>query len=526
MSEPEKKNEKLEPITLIDKVVEFFTGLTSEDRIKQRKLKDINSRVLRHKFKFYNYKKDQVNPQFGAYIYDIYRISQNFSNSFNIKVRSASIKEFIINEISSKEQLKFFEELSEEKIRTMLLKSDNLKMSIDKLKNILQNYVKSFDIEEIKMINTTYNQISDFSNLINFDWYFLIHKFDSNIQEGSFNYKPNFETLDAKYVIDELIPLVDYLYTIDFNKDFNHVIRYIQVSNEDQTLVQLFKKLLQLFRNMKRDDLILDIIKLIQKDPYFEYKKFPSDSRIIQDSISILQQTVQQTVQDCIKEIEKDKINKLLMEIFRTSIIVRLKYYTQTTNDQIQKAGMKGFTYIDPLNYLKAFLLDFCKSDLKKRIDHLIIKGEWQSAALSSDYSSSLEAINKLSDDVIEFDNKCSEDERIGKEIKKLIHASKHDIKAKQLLKQVIYTTDNDGQKLLFESIKLLTILLGKLKLLYDDYKQKAPKMIINFHKIKWDFGSSDFNEDFPAVLKKISNFIILIKNFAKEQTTEKTPNK
>ncbi len=519
MSDNSQKPESAIQNSVLDKVIEFFTGLTSIDRIKVKKLKEINSNVQKHKYKFYNYKKDLINPQFGAYIYDIYRISQNFANHFNIKVRGNSIKEFIITKVSSSEQHKISEELSPEKIRELLLKADNKKQAVEKIKELLQKYVKEFDTESVRTINTTFNQISDFSNLINFDWYFLVHKFDSNIYEGNFNYKPNFETLDSKYVIEELIPLVDYLYTIDFNKDFKFLLTYIQESSDDKSLAQLFKKLIQLFRNLKRDDLLFDIVKLVQKDPFFEYKKFPSDSRIVQDYISIFQNSVQKTVQETLKEIEKDRINKLLMDIFRTTIIVRLKFYTQTLNEMLLKSGFSGFGYIEPMNYLKAFLLDFCKGELKKRLDHLIIKGEWQTPTLSSEYSSLLDIITKLSDEVIEFDNKCSDDERYGKEIKKLSHAAKHEPKAKQLLRQISLSVDNDAQKLIFESIKVLSIFLGKLKLLYDDYTLKVPKMIINFHKIKWDFGN-DFNEDFSEVLKKISSFINLMKNYVKDQNT------
>ena len=42
----------------IQKILEFFTGVNSEERVKQRKLKELRRDLVKSRLKFYNSKKD------------------------------------------------------------------------------------------------------------------------------------------------------------------------------------------------------------------------------------------------------------------------------------------------------------------------------------------------------------------------------------------------------------------------------------------------------------------------------------
>ncbi|MCK4798155.1 MAG: hypothetical protein KAT05_12285, partial [Spirochaetes bacterium] len=384
-----------------------------------------------------------------------------------------------------------------------------------KIKSILNEYIKSFNSENVKKINFTYNQITDLSGILNFDWFYFIHKFDSEITEANFNYKPNFDSVEGKYILDELIAINDSIETIDFNKDWKNIYEYIKAVSDDAALVNILKKIIQYSKIIKRDDYLLKIIRLIYKNPFFESQKFSSNAKVVQDYIYSFQLEVKKAVDRSIKELKRAKIEDLLLDIFHKTAIVRLKHYTQRINDLLLKKGVLGIRYIDPLNYLKAFLLDFCKGEVKSRIDFLLIKGTWSTNSYSSEYSSLLVHFNKLSDMVIDFDNRCSDEERYGKSIRKLIFAVSHDPGARNLLKKVIYKIDAEAGQLIFDSIKIFNIAASKLKALIDDYNLKTPEIIIDFHKMRWEFPS-DVIVDLSELTKKLNSFVALLKYFTK----------
>ncbi|HOJ64342.1 MAG TPA: hypothetical protein PLE45_07965 [Spirochaetota bacterium] len=510
-------------VDFITKIIDFLTGSTSEDRIRKRKLKEIARHLTQLKYKFYNPKKDLILPGFGNYFYEIFRICQNFSKFFDVKNHSNTIKIILFDSLLTEKQKSLKEKLEKEYIEDLIRNSNDLHKAIEEIKSILNSFVKSFDSEIVKIINTTYNQIVDLSNIINFDWYSLLHKMDSNITETNFNYKPNFEPLEGKYVLEDLISINDNIFTLNLNSDWKYVYNYVSMVYEDKTLVDLLKKLISLLKVIKKDDYLTKIIQLISKDPFFSPKDFHSKAKIVQDYISGFQIEIQKIVQETIKLHNKEKLNKLLVEIFKTTIIIRLKNYTQKLDEALKSKGIQNtFKYIEPMNYLKAFLLDIGKGDIKARIDQLIIKGTWDTNIHSSEYSSLLEKFNILSDKVIDFDNKCGEDEVYGKELKRLMLAVKHDSKAKMLLVKLIEKIDSNASQILIEGINILNLAANLIKALIEDFSLKNPKMIINFHKIKWDFPNSNIKADLLDIYKKILNMNVLLKNYIKTEESEK----
>ncbi len=213
---------------VFDKFIEFITGFSSEERVKIRKLKDINKKLKHLKFKFYNNKKDLISDTFLYYIYDLYRLSQNFTKYINIKTHSKSIKLILFEIFSTDKQKKFLEKFEKGLINEKIKKGDDKKAVISQIQNDLNEYISSFSKEISNKINVSYNQIEDLSNIITYDWFFLLHKFDSEITESNFNYKPNFEDIEGKYIIDELVVINDYIESIDFDREWKYVYEYIK----------------------------------------------------------------------------------------------------------------------------------------------------------------------------------------------------------------------------------------------------------------------------------------------------------
>jgi len=504
--------------TFLDKIIEILTGLKSEDRIKKRKLKDINKELMQSKKKYYVYKTNTILPAFAQTLYEIYRDSQILVKYFDVKNHNKSIKDFLFESSVSKKLQEVRVALTEESIKTTILSSQDPSQSIQKVKDQLKIFVQTFDNDTVNRINMTYNQIINLSYLISFDWFFILHKFDSNISETNFSYTPVFENLEGKYISDDIISINDYLTSIDLNQDYGNVFTYLNQISQDTSLTEVLKKLIHKLKDLKRGDSLIKIIKLIIQDPFFKAKNFSSKERIVQDYVSGIQLEVRNAVEDSIKEINKNKVNKVLQEIFNTTTILRMKNYSNKLNEFLLSKGVGGgLKYVDPLNYIKAFILDICKGEIKTRIDFLIIKGTWESNTLAGKYTGLLEKINKFSARVIEFDEKCAEDGYFGKELRKFSTVLKHDKNAQSTLKRSMANVDSEAMQIIIDCIDLLIEIGKEMKSLVEDFNQKNPKQIINFHKLKWDFNN-DFNTDMANIYKKLSSMVSLLKKYVVEK--------
>lgn len=505
-----------ENANFIDRIIEMITGFTADERVKMRKLRDISRQLKRSKIRYYNYKKDLILPALSAKLYEIFRLTQNLQRFMDVNKRSNSIKLFLFELFSTAEQKRIKSELEEDKLDRLIKSSKNTNAAIEKIKKMLSRYTSLFTPDAVRNINATYNMIVDFANIVNFDWIYLLHKFDADIAESNFNYKPDYEFIEGKYVVEEMLTLNDYLETIDFNKDSKVLVDYIVKISGDDGMEKILKKIVQGCRYLKKNDSFTKIMKLIQQDPYFKPKTFPSKETIVQDYILTFQQEIKRVVDHALKDLKKRKIERLLLEIFHTTVILRLKQYTDKLNELLEKKGIAGFRYTEPLNYLKAFVLDFCKGQIKARIDYLIIKGTWCTHSVSAEYSMLLEYFNSITEKIVSFDNSLAEDEKNGKSLRKLIFAANHDSNAKAMIKKLILQVDSEAIAIINSSIKVFIQTANKLKVLTEDYNSKAPKIIINFHKINWDFPD-DFPTEMTNLYKKIADFIALLKYFIKE---------
>lgn len=526
ISTPTIKIEKKENTGFFQKILDIFSGTEREERVKNRLLKEIRKDLGQLKLKFYLSKKDQVLPAFGFFFYDIYRYSQNFSRFFDIKNHNNTIKILLFDALLNNKQKEIKSKLERSGVEEMIRGQSDPQKAILDVKSLLNEFVKSFDQELVRKINTTYNQIVDLSNIINYDWFFLLHKFDSNIMEGNFNYKPNFEILEGKYISDDIVTINDYIETLNLSGDWKYITEYINMVSEDKGLNDIFKKMINSLKIIKKDGYLTKIVQLITKDPYFRPKEFQSKSKIVQDYIHEYQSEIQNIIRDAIKSINQEKTNKLLMDIFQTTVIVRMKQYTQKLEDNLSSRGVQShFKFIDPINYLKAFLLDIGKGEIKSRVDLLIIKGAWDTHSHSSEYSSMLEGFTKLSDKIIEFDNRCSEDDAWGRELRRLMVAIKHDNRAKIMLVKLVDKIDAIANQLLHEGISQFVKAGNLIKNLLEDNNLKNPKMIINIHKIKWEF-SKDLKTDMLGIYKKLANMVVLLKNYSKPIEIKENPDK
>ncbi len=505
-------------LSFIQKILSLFGGGNSDERIKQNKLKEINKSLGSSKYKFYNFKKELVTPEFGQFLYDIYKNSMPLKDPFNVKKGAGTIKNILLEVFSTKKQIELKNSLDIMTLEKKIRESKDRKKVIEDIKKTISAYISSFDSELVRQINQAYNLIMDLSNLINYDWYIMVHKFDQSITEGSSNYKPKFEAITDKYVSEDIISINDYLYSIDFNSDFKNIYTYLNSFSEGNGLSEYLKKLIAMFKGVKKDDNFLKLVKLVTKEPYFKPKIFKSDSKIVQEYLKGFQQEIQGNIQNVINIINKEKVNAILLDIFGTSNIIRLKNYTARLDDMITSRGLaESFKYIEPMNFLKAFLLDICKGEIKPRVDMLIIKGTWVTNEESTEYSELLESFNKITEKVLEFDNKCADDDIYGREVRKVMVVVKQDQKI-NVANRAVNMIDSAALDIIVESVSIFSNLVNKLNILLDDYTQKPPRIVTNFHKIKWEFPE-EFDVEFNTYLKKTASFLTVMKVYAKDAT-------
>jgi hypothetical protein len=499
----------------LQKLISLFTGGDDPEREKKRLLKDIAKELKKEKYKFYKPASKEVLPGLGKWFFSFYKLFGPARVLLENAEGSGVLKTILIEAFLSEKQQAALESFEEENIRGAAESSD-VKQVASRLKEELVSFFSAFDNETVKEINATYNRIQIFHQLIDFDYYFLLKKFDSNIQENNFSYSPNFDSLNGEYVSDDLKDFLSILHLIDPEADWDAVFNVLQkYKGQDVVNRGEWKKALKALVAVRRSSILQLIVKHIDDDPFFKVTIYPPKEKIVEGYLSKMKTQAEMTIQKILQEKRNSKIDKLAIAVFGTPAVSRMKFYTEKANMVFSKRMLGGFLYITPMNYLKAFLLDFVKRDIKEIVDILLIKGQWASHVMSQQLSESFHHLLELSDRLLKFDEALADEGELGAKLKGLVTKADRDPNSMSVLKQQIKDINEKAQLLLKSSAQNLITVAKNLKQCLEDYQKQPHEIIINWKELEGPFEGK-VKEKIAGIYKTIYYFIQLLQFFVK----------
>jgi hypothetical protein len=224
------------------------------------------------------------------------------------------------------------------------------------------------------------------------------------------------------------------------------------------------------------------------------------------------------TIQKILNERQNRKIEKLLNTIFGTTAISRTHNYTDKENLKFSKKMLGGFTYVEPLNYLKAFLLDYFKRDVKELMDLFLIRGKWTTNVTSQQLSEAFHTVMETSDRLIKFDESLAEEGERGARMKVYMNKPDKDKNATVSLRKVLRETNDEALSIIQTASQNLIVIGKNLKLILEDYEQRPHEVITNWKEIE-QYADEDIKKKITDIYKKMYHFIQLMQYYVKKSS-------
>lgn len=502
---------------LLDKLFSFFIKSSDPDREKKKLLKEIAKQVNRQKYKFYKVKGSEALPGLARLFYDAYKVFAPAQVMLQNAQSSGVLKTILIEESLTDEQRKILEDVDEEAIRKAAETKDT-KLLAKELKDKLVNFFAGFNSERVKSINDANKLLHIFFDLINFDYYFLLKKFDSSLPDRDFAYNPRFEAINGSYISDDLKDFLGILPLLNRDQNWNALFDILAGYKQTEVIDRAaFKKVLKQLMDVHKSGILLMLVQLIDEDPYYQPKVFPMGEGIVDEYLNKVKTSTEMTIQKILIERQNKKIDNLLQTVFGTTAISRMKNYTDKNNMAFSKKMLGGYTYIQPINYLKAFLLDYFKRDIKATVDILLIKGKWSTAFSSQQLSEAFHAIMKVSEDLLHFDDDLAEEGETGSKLKVMLHKGDRDKNSVVILRKLLKDVNDEALRMIHESANNL-IMMGKgIKIVLEDYNKKHHELILNWKEVEGAF-EGDVKTTLTELYKKIYYFIQLLQFYVKKK--------
>jgi hypothetical protein len=505
--------------SLLERLFGALLGGEDEERLRKRQLRNIAKALKKSRLKFYKPRGEEVQPALAKFFNDIYRTVGPAQTLLSNAESSTALRGIVIDTHLSEAQRQQREALDEERIREQAKVKGTAELR-DELKDVIIGFYRAFDNKTVKEINATYSNIRRLVNFVRFDYYFLLRKFDSNFPEGEFTYKPKFDSLQAEYVSDDLKDFLEIAYPLDKQADWDAVFDALRAYKGVETIARSeWKKVVAQVDDVLKSNVLTMIVQHADKNPAFQPSSRKVNERIVEPYLESLKTKAESTVQGLINERRTEKADQLKQKVFGTTAIARTKYYTDTANLVFTKRNLAGYTYTEPINYLKAFLLDYVKKDVREVVrDILIVRGQWSDNITSQRLSEAFHQVFTIADQVVRFDDSLAEEGELGQKVKRGMGRIKdRDPATTKLLKQTLDEVNKQARAMIMDSAQALITMAKDLKTLIEDHEKKSGELLLNWKELD-SYTEEPLKDRMVEIYRTTYHFVQLLQMYVKKK--------
>lgn len=491
-------------------IVQLFFPRDDAEAVKKRHLKALAKEISKNKFsKWYKPSSEEFQPQLARFFFELYKVVGPARALLASAASSKVLKAITVEQNLSKHQHQMREKLTPEAIKERAEKTPPKDLSAQVKKELLA-FMNEFDGKKVEEIDLLYQQLNEFIHFVLFDYYFFLKKFDPALPEDKFSYTPNFAVVNGDYLKDELKDFITVLYGLSLETNWEKIFAIITAYKNVQPVnAAQWKKQLSVINDVRRSGILEKMVRHLTKNPTYAIESSPFTEKVTDDYLKQIENSIDSTLKEILTAQKNSQVAVLAQRVFGNDVPSGTKYYHPRSNAAFEKRGVDGYIYADAMNYLKSFLVDYFKSDIRALSDLILVRGQWTQQVLSAEYSESYHNLMHISTKILEFDEKLSEVSEMGVKFRTLLSRMEREKEAGKHVQKHLHDVNEAAMKLLKVAIKNIMTLGNAVKNCIADYDKPHRELLQNWKEIE-QHSDRPVREWMNAVYTKIYNFIVL----------------
>ena len=487
---------------------------SNPDADKKRKLKNIAKAFSKSKFHvFYKPNSMEVLSPFAKMLYDFYKATSQAQLYFRNIQNPNQHKQRLITYSLSEHQAELLEHFDENKILEM-----SKQIPINKLKSTIEQelmqFKAEFEGERANKVENLYKAFCLFRDFCTFDYYVVLRKFNGAFREFSFESSPNFDKIAGDYISDNLKDFIAVAFPVtDDTIVWTDLFEYFQKTNgKDLVNPGNWKKIIARIRSIQATRTFDMMIQMISQDPSYASDFNTNVESLLDPYVETLTNETLALLNKISEQQKSSKANDICLQIFGTAVPQSLMYYVPSFNDGMIKKNLDQILYAEPLNYLKAFLVEYLKRDIREFYDVVVIRGQWDSS-ISAPMSNAYQELLTVSDSITSFDESFSEEGSLGIKIKTLLPKTGHDNSAISIINRTIGDANDAAKGFILTSTQNFVTIGKTIKQLIEDYSLSKPVLVQNWKELE-KYIEQPMKEFSVGIYKKIYLFVQLMQQY------------
>ena len=496
---------------LFTKLADLFLGSSDPERERRRLLKQSAKALRKLGAHYYNPKSEQAETALAKLFYEFYKTFAPGQRILRNARNSAVLKSIVVDTTLGKEQLALKEGLSEQSLRKRA-QSASFEQLRTEARNEMSSLFAGFDINRTKQINDTYASVALLLDLIMFDYYYFLRKFDPQISESRRDYVPRFRPTNSQYVTEELEEFLEILPALDPGQNWGQIMEILKSYRGVEAVPkEAWRRVAHLVRKLQSTRELELAVQLFTGNPFYKPKPRVYRDNVAEDFISRFKLQTEATVQKLAKEHKAGKLQSLLAQLFANRSYTRLSHLTEEANGVLSQKLLGGFGYVLPLNCLHSFLADYLESELGRTVEFLLIPAKWADNSHSRVISDAFHNLQAISRELAALDNSLSEEHELGRRLASVVSRAQKNQQAQYLARRIIEKVNAQSKELLLRASQQSVALGKELKLVIDDTQGHNYQLILNWRELA-SRANRDLRQMFVSSYKLLYCLVQLIK--------------
>ena len=487
-----------------------------EKELKKKRMKKLSKEINKFMKGAYNIKTKKVSSEFGAYIYEIYKLIHGLINSMKIDFineKGVKIQQYLITQNLTDTQKSIVKSIDEENMRRNIVQIGAQK-TLDFINDEISRMMNYFNKDTIIGINNTYNRLAGFSKFILYDFYILFKEFDNDFSGESASDDIRFKDSDGKYLIEDLMKLNKALTSVVFNSNLYAVFKNYEQFHELPIIDKKnFSKLMNMVNKLKKTKVVQNLIKIISGNFSYSMNMEYSNKDIVSNYGNTVYFDCKNIWTSLVTQNRNSKINKLQSDVFGETKILRLYHYTLEMSERLKRNNFTTFSLCKPMALLRTFYIEKYKINISNTINELIIKGDFADSSFQGKLSDVYYKAEKIQKTIFDFDTELSEEKKTGNTIKTYIHSTDKEKSKRKHLDEVVIGVNKNAKIIITNGIEYLLEIERLLRTLIDAYKSDSMDIITNIKTIH-EKGNPEFIKKIAHSVRVCSYFTHLMKYY------------
>jgi hypothetical protein len=483
----------------------------SVGRAKKRALKRTAKALASNKYgKFFRAKSVEALPDMAWFFYGVYKAVSPAQRFLQSTVRSAQLKQCAVLSFLDSAQLNILERLSVESIEKRAKETEAEQLERE-LRREFEVFARSFNAGLIHDIDECYNLILIIREVVVYDYFFLLKKFDPQFTEHNFTGTSVFNFLRGEAVVEELKDFLELTGGLDPDRDWNTPLRVLEKFKGTELIdPKLWYDLLVRIRELVRSEIFELIIRFTEKDPFWTREPRVQRENIAEAYLEQIRDETFDNLALLITAKQNALIERRARAVFGNARVTRLKHYTEQGSEIYKSKNFPGFIHARALNYLIVFLTDI-KQELRSLHELILIRGQWVSPALSFPLSESLRLLGLFPARITELDGMCSERGFYGGKLKPAIVNYDREKSLGRSIAVNLDSANGEARQILNDAIFNLSVLEGSLGDLLEDCRKISGVILLNWAELN-AFSETNLEDRIAAMRNKAINMLELLR--------------